>query len=216
MAAGLPSAVARLMRLSQSNPGQLRPATQNTKFWSMEMNTHTHKFAYALVAGMALVALAASPAVAEQRLMLHPPGDGFVPQPLPKFGFSSFNIHGYGERVTSVRWGGLASQLGLEPGDVILSMNGHRLTYQGSWNDGLLDAIEHHDGLVRLRIRDVRTGFVATRQLFVGGGHGPIEHHFKAGGNVTHNFNVTPHNNFNPMFENPSPQLQNKIINIGN
>ena len=37
----------------------------------------------------------------------------------------SFNINGFGERITHVNWNGRAAQLGLEPGDVILSMNGY-------------------------------------------------------------------------------------------
>ena len=60
---------------------------------------------------------------------------------LPKFGFSSFNINGFGERVTNVRWGGIAQRMGLESGDMILSLNGYPLTYHGSWNDALREAV---------------------------------------------------------------------------
>jgi hypothetical protein len=102
---------------------------------------------------------------------------------LPEFGFSSFNIHGVGDRVTFVRWGGLAAQLGLEPGDLILSMNGFRLTYHGAWNDALQYAVAN-GGWVQLTVRDVRTGRLAYRQTFVGDGHvvGPITPKIHGGG----------------------------------
>lgn len=107
-----------------------------------------------------------------QALLLPPEHDHCVP--LPRFGFSSFNIAGVGERVTHVRWGGLAAQMGLEPGDLILSMNGFRLSYHGSWNDALHQAMAQ-GGFVRLKIRDIRTGLIAWRQMFVGGGGvGPV------------------------------------------
>ncbi len=143
------------------------------------MNT-MHKFALTLLAGLAAVTFAASPAAADTKLLLVSPDTdpGFAPEPyLPRFGFSSFNI-GVGERVAYVRWGGLASQFGLEPGDIILSMNGFPLSYHGSWNDALYSAMVNNGGWVRLRIRDVRTGFVATRQMCLGGGIGPVTHHY--------------------------------------
>ena len=119
---------------------------------------------------------------------------------VPRFGFSSYNINGVGERVTYVRWGSLASQFGLERGDLILSMNGHRLTYHGSWNDALEDAFFHHDGLVRLKIRNVRSGFVVTRSMFLGdgGGIGPITpkmHTGQPSGPITQKMIVEPEQN---------------------
>jgi hypothetical protein len=153
------------------------------------MNTLSRNTALSILAGLALVTVSASPASADSnrnRLLLSPGADThLVPHPnLPRFGFASFNIRGVGERVTTVRFGGLASRFGLEPGDIILSMNGHRLSYHGSWNDALFDAMVNHGGLVRLKIRDVRTGFVAQRQLFIGGGVGPVTPHFHDGDHV--------------------------------
>jgi membrane-associated protease RseP (regulator of RpoE activity) len=139
------------------------------------MNTPTRKSVFTASSSLLLVAIVAMSASASQpQIRLVPPGhqDDYC---LPQFGFSSFNIGGVGERVTHVRWGGLAAQLGLEPGDTILSMNGFRLNYHGSWNDALHQAVAR-GGWVQLTVRDVRTGRLARRQTFVGDGHvvGPI------------------------------------------
>jgi hypothetical protein len=109
---------------------------------------------------------------------------------LPKFGFSSFNVSGYGERVTFVQWGGLAAKLGLEPGDMILKMNDYRLDYHGSWNDALQHAMSQHGGQVRLRVRDVRTGHVVTRFVHLGGTVPPVTPKYYNGGGDVH---VTHH-----------------------
>lgn len=172
-----------------------------------------HNTILALVAAMTLVTLSASIASASQPKALlinpHPGHDCY----LPKFGFNSFNIGGVGERVTYVQWGGLASQMGLEPGDLILSLNGFPLSYHGSWNDALLSAMQS-GGLVQVTVRDVRTGWLATRQLFLGGGgggYGPITPKYQVtqygpttshiivghGGPVTSKKMVGPQNNNN-------------------
>jgi hypothetical protein len=168
----------------------LNPTIHRTRFYRRPaMNALTHKTVLTLLASLTLVGFAALPAAAQSRLILVDPESdpGLAPDYcLPQFGFSSFNI-GVGERVTFVRWGGVASRMGLEPGDVILSMNGYRLNYHGAWNDALYQAVAG-GGWVQLRIRDVRTGIVANRQTFVGGGIGggvgPIVHYYNAGGNV--------------------------------
>jgi membrane-associated protease RseP (regulator of RpoE activity) len=145
------------------------------------MTTLTRKTAFTLSTSLVLVALVALSAGAS-----HPKALLLAPEPdycLPQFGFASFNIAGVGERVTFVQWGGLASQLGLEPGDLILSMNGFRLSYHGAWNDALQYAVAN-GGWVQLAIRDVRTGHLAYRQTFIGDGHivGPITPKIHVGG----------------------------------
>ena len=182
------------------------------------MNTLTRKSVFTLSTSLAVIAVVALSAGASQpkALLLAPGPDNC----LPEFGFASFNIYGVGERVTFVRWGGLASQLGLEPGDMILSMNGFRLNYHGAWNDALSYAVAN-GGWVQLTIRDVRTGHLAYRETFVGGGgpivgpitpkihvggyHPPVVHHMhhvgppvgpitpksNAGGNHNHDVDVT-------------------------
>ncbi len=185
------------------------------------MNTHTHKIAFALLTGLAALTFVASPAAAQQKQLLLSPGGnhGFVPQPhLPQFGFASFNIHGVGERVSHVRRAGLAARFGLEPGDIVLSMNGVPLTYRGSWNDALYNAMANHGGWVRLKIRDVRTGFIAQRQLFVGHHHGPDEH-FHNGGNQNHFGTpgpITLKSKFGGSFGNRSTKSSNKIVELTN
>jgi hypothetical protein len=135
------------------------------------MNALTRNSAFKLSVSLVLVLAAGLSAAAQSNTYLLTPGTDPC---LPKFGFSSFNIHGVGDRVTYVRWGGLASQLGLEPGDMILSLNGYPLNYHGAWNDALAQAVAN-GGWVQLMVRDVRSGYVAYRQTFVGeGGGGPI------------------------------------------
>jgi hypothetical protein len=135
-----------------------------------------------LIVGLTLSAFVA-PAVAASptsRLLIAP-GE---PHGLPKFGFSSSTIPGFGLRIESVRPGGRAFRMGFEPGDVILSLNGYRLTYGGSWNDALSRAL-YDGGLVRLRVRDVRTGLIRVRETRIDFGGGPIEHHFNVGPRLT-------------------------------
>jgi hypothetical protein len=151
------------------------------------MSTFTHKTVLALLASLTVVMISTASAAPPKALLLNPtltPGNGCYE--LPKFGFSSFSINGFGERVTGVRWGGIAQQMGLERGDVILSLNGYPLTYHGSWNDALSEAVYNNGGYVKLKIRDSRTGFIAFRQTYVGNfgapvvyNHGPVTPKYK-------------------------------------
>jgi hypothetical protein len=142
------------------------------------MSTLTRTTVLATLASLGLVIASTVMASSPKALLIAPPHDDCFD--LPKFGFSSFNINGFGEQVTNVRWGGRAARLGLEPGDIILSVNGFQLTYHGAWNDALRHAV-HNGGWVQLTIRDVRTGDIALRQTFVGsGGYGPVTPHVVA------------------------------------
>jgi hypothetical protein len=158
------------------------------------MTTMTRKTVLALLASLSFVFVSSAVASQPQALLL-PPGP--ICHDLPRFGFSSFNIYGVGERVTSVRWGGIASRMGLESGDVILSLNGFPLSYHGSWNDALRNAVDN-GGWVQLTVRDWRTGFIATRETFVGsGGYGPItpySHVTTYNGPITHKYKTMPGN----------------------
>jgi hypothetical protein len=152
-------------------------------------------FAYklTLLVGLTLITISSASADSPKALLLNPalvPGQGCYE--LPKFGFSSFNINGFGERITKVRWGGLAQQMGLESGDVILRLNGYPLSYQGSWNDALREAMSQ-GGYVQLTVRDVRTGYIATRETYVGG-YGPVVPHYHSNGPITTKKKTMPHN----------------------
>jgi hypothetical protein len=106
---------------------------------------------------------------------------------LPKFGFSSYNIPGIGERVTFVEWHGLAARLGLERGDTVLAVNNFPLTYHGAWRDALREAL-YDGGWIQLAIWDVRTGGIAYRQTFLGSpNYGPItpKSHYATHGPIT-------------------------------
>jgi hypothetical protein len=72
--------------------------------------------------------------------------------------------------------------MGLERGDILLRMNGHRLSYHGSWNDALREAMWNHGGWVRLTIRDVRTGRTVHREVYLGTNPGPITPKSHGGG----------------------------------
>jgi hypothetical protein len=82
---------------------------------------------------------------------------------VPKFGFESQLIVGYGEQVTFVERGSQAFRLGLEEQDVILMLNDKRLTRPGAWQAALLAALEN-GGVVTLKVRDARTGAIAIRR----------------------------------------------------
>jgi hypothetical protein len=140
------------------------------------MKTTLRTTALGLFASLILIVVSSASAGPPKTFLVNP---NPYPSPgcdhLPKFGFSSFNMNGYGERITKVRWGGLAQQMGLENGDIILSLNGYPLSYHGSWNDALGEAM-NHGGYVQLTVRDVRTGYIASRETYVGG-YGPVEPH---------------------------------------
>jgi len=110
-----------------------------------------------LTAGTALEAYG-QPAQLAPRLL---PGHNTVTQP-PLLGYSYQVIPGYGFQVTGVLGGTPAARIGLELGDVILSINGHRLTHYGADVPARILAARH-GGWVTLRIRDVRTGLFVTR-----------------------------------------------------
>ncbi|MGD9633434.1 MAG: hypothetical protein AB7G28_21120 [Pirellulales bacterium] len=157
------------------------------------MKTTLRTAVLALLASLTLITFSTASADQPKALLMKPtlvPGQGCYE--LPKFGFSSFSINGYGERITNVRWGGLAQQMGLESGDVILRLNGYPLSYHGSWNDALREAM-NQGGFVQLTVRDVRTGYIATRETYVGG-YGPGVPHYYANGPITTKNKTMPHN----------------------
>ena len=132
------------------------------------MNAVARKTAMALA--LALVVLTASSALAappRPRLapMITPPGGGY-----PKLGFHYQVIPGYGYRILSVSWGTPAARIGLEPGDVVLTINGYPMTYYGAHVEAVQEAL-YSGGWLSFTVRDVRTGHIVHRgtSLFGGG-----------------------------------------------
>jgi hypothetical protein len=163
------------------------------------MSLLTRNSVFALLTTLTLVVASSAVAAPPKALLLTP---GQPCYDLPRFGFESFNIHGVGERLTFVRWGGIASRMGLEPGDVVLSMNGYRLTYHGAWNDALRRAV-NDGGWVQLTVRDVRTGYIAQRETYLGSS-GPIVPHVVGYGPNTaksHYNSPKPHFNNNDQMK---------------
>jgi hypothetical protein len=177
------------------------------------MSTIARKTVLALSASLTLItistaSISTATASSPQALLLNPGSNCYD---LPRFGFSSFSINGFGERVTSVRWGGIAQRMGLESGDIILSLNGYPLTYHGSWNDALREAV-YNGGYVQLTVRDVRTGFIATRETYVAGS-GPIVHYnSNYNGPVTYKKKTFPHNH--PQDNLNGPEQIKKIVEL--
>lgn len=130
----------------------------------------TRSFALTAFAAFVAVAFTASTNAAQPVVQV---GIGVpaVQQPkvfLPKFGFQSFNLSGIGDRVTFVDCHGLAADMGLEPGDIVLRLNGFPLSYHGAWNEALTQAV-YQGGVVTLAIRDVNTGATVHRTTYLNG-----------------------------------------------
>lgn len=120
---------------------------------------------FALLTASALALLATGQAAqAQQRIW--PPSQCQTVH-IPRLGFSSY-FNGYGEHVTSVIPGSLAWNIGLEPGDTIVAVNGTRLTYEGAWYEVVAQAA--YQGHLTLAIRDWRSGRVVYRHVDFGNG----------------------------------------------
>ena len=81
---------------------------------------------------------------------------------LPRLGFFGYLAVGQALQVAQVAPFSRAAAMGLEPGDLILQVNGVPMTYAGAYEQALgLATI--NDGWVTLQIRDWRTGMVVAR-----------------------------------------------------
>jgi len=131
------------------------------------MNAVTRKTATALA--LALVVLSAATLVAAPPRTTVAPllVDPYPPQQ-PRIGFHYRVIPGYGYEILSVSWGSPASRIGLEPGDVVRSINGYPMTYYGAHHQAVAQAM-YYGGWLSMRIRDVRTGWTVTRGTYLFG-----------------------------------------------
>jgi hypothetical protein len=123
-----------------------------------------HHRAVALIVVGLCVSAAAAHAVAAPKNTLVPTSSEIE---LPKFGFTGSTINGVGDRIATLTPGGRFAKLGVEVGDVIISVNGFALTYDGSWRDSLLKARKQGAKTLHLQIRDIRTGKTRSRDISV-------------------------------------------------
>lgn len=126
------------------------------------MNANLKKITFALALGFSLIGAGSVLAQEPARLYLAPGGGSGQ----PRLGFQGHFEWGVGMVVDYVPWGTPAARVGLEPGDVILSVNGRRLRSQSDY----FSALRTSGGRVRLVIEDVRSGGLVARTAWIGGG----------------------------------------------
>lgn len=76
--------------------------------------------------------------------------------PTPRLGFRGYLRRGWGMMVNYALPGTHAARLGLEPGDVIVRLNGHRITSAQVWNVQMRRSVYVHGGRLTLLIDNVR------------------------------------------------------------
>jgi len=84
----------------------------------------------------------------------------------PRLGFEG-RIVSNGLRIDRVNYDSLAFDLGLERGDVILKVNGRRVTSMEGYRRLLVDAVENRDGEVTLQIENIRWHTGESSQRYV-------------------------------------------------
>jgi S1-C subfamily serine protease len=90
-----------------------------------------------------------------------PPAANYA-DPLPDFGMRmNGQFVANGIEVASVERNGPAANAGLEPGDVLLSVNGQPLREPEDWVRGM----SNQNGFLHFRLRDIRTGQVMSRDV---------------------------------------------------
>lgn len=82
----------------------------------------------------------------------------------PRLGILGHFHRGHGMVVDSVVWGSPAERMGLEPGDIIRSINGRWLHSESDY----FRALSYSDGYVQLLVEDVRSGALLPRTAFLG------------------------------------------------
>jgi hypothetical protein len=113
------------------------------------------------VAAAMLILVGTSEAQVRLRVVPHA-----SPATLPQFGMYADSILDYGLQVRSVSFGSRAWRMGMQPGDIILSLNDRPLSCYGAWHSALAEAMRL-GGDVTLTVRDVRTGMIVYRGINV-------------------------------------------------
>ncbi len=99
------------------------------------------------------------------------PQPHIAPPHQPRLGLYGHMRYGDGMVVDSVPWGTPASRTGLEPGDVIVRINGRRICSDHDY----FQALRWSGPTCRLLVRDVRgRGLIPVTVYLYGGGNGPI------------------------------------------
>ncbi len=75
---------------------------------------------------------------------------------LPKLEFDGREIHGVGMQVVQVKRGGVAEQIGLEAGDIIVRIDGRRISCVNDYKNALARAAMYGNGHVDLVVRNIR------------------------------------------------------------
>lgn len=86
--------------------------------------------------------------------------------PTPRLGFHG-RIVSNGLRVERVDYGSVAFDAGLERGDVIMKVNGRRLTSMSGYRRALLEAVDYRDGRVTLTVENVRWHTGESSQRYI-------------------------------------------------
>ena len=109
-----------------------------------------------------LISLGAAAEAVAARVRVAPRLTPVVISDAPRVGYLYEVIPGLGFRVIGVEAATPAAHMGLEIGDVVLAINGHRLTHLGADVPARIEAARR-GGWVSLKIRDARTGRLAFR-----------------------------------------------------
>ncbi len=99
-----------------------------------------------------------------------------VPSGLPKLGFYGHIQYGWGLMVDRVYGGTEASRIGLERGDIIVSVNGRQIR---NWND-YNTALFYSGGFGQMVVRDCRTGRLIPTRFVLNNGRGPASYGHQA------------------------------------
>lgn len=146
------------------------------------MNATIKSFVFAMT--LLGVGLVSSSAQAQVRTYLRvAPGPDLMGG-TPRLGILGHFDWGHGMHVDSVMWGTPAQQMGLEPGDVIRSINGRWLRTESDY----FVAMSYSGSHVRVLVEDVRTGALVPRIAHLHGGivygSGPISAYSHRAGSI--------------------------------
>ena len=86
---------------------------------------------------------------------------------VPRLGILGHVEYGWGMVVDSVVPYTTANRLGLERGDVILSINGQQISNDWAYRQALVRAVRFENGQVNLQVADVRSGRRVFRRGFL-------------------------------------------------